>query len=90
MIDRISISTLNFSKEIQDKLDAEGIILVKEDDLSCMEDDYEEACDRLISCGAIAKEGLAVTDIEKKSVFGIDDTVMAHNKFDEILTEVES
>lgn len=90
MIDRISTDTLNFSKEIQDKLDAEGIILVKEDDLSCMEDDYEEACDRLITCGAIAKEGLAVTNIDNKSAFGIDDITIAHSKFDEILTEVES
>lgn len=90
MIDRISISTLNFSKEIQDKLDAEGIILIKEDDLSCMEDDYKEACDRLMTIRQLAKEGLAVTDIEKKNAFGIDNVVMAHNKFDEILTEVES
>lgn len=90
MIDRFNASDLKLSKEVQEKLDAEGIILVREDDLSCMEDDYKEACDRLITCGTIAKEGLAATNIDNKSAFGIDDITMAHSKFDEILTEVES
>ena len=90
MIDRFNASDLKLSKEVQEKLDAEGIILVKEDDLSCMEEDYGEACDRLITCGIVAKEGLAATNIDDKGAFGIDDIILAHSIFDDILTEVES
>lgn len=76
--------------KVHDELESRELVLVSEDDLSCMEDDYKEACDRLITCGTIAKEGLSATDINNKNAFGIDDITMAHSKFDEILTEVES
>lgn len=89
MIDRYDIHKISFD-DLQHELESGELVLVSEDDLSCMEDDYKEACDRLITCGTIAKEGLAATDIDNKSAFGIDDITMAHSKFDEILTEVES
>lgn len=75
--------------KVHDELESRELVLVSEDDLSCMEDDYKEACDRLMTIRQLAKDG-------KECISSVDDTndqddlVNAYKKFEDIIYEVES
>lgn len=71
-----------------DELESRELVLVKDDDLSCMECDYEEACDRLWSIRQLAKDGrdsICHDDSEITS----EDIDEAVSSFEDIIYEVE-
>lgn len=74
--------------KVYDKLESRELVLVKDDDLSCMECDYEEACDRLWSIRQLAKDG---RDSIYHDNLGItsEDIDEAVSSFEDIIYEVE-
>lgn len=77
--------------KIYKEVESRELVLVKDDDLSCMENDYEEACDRLMTVRALAKEGeeyipRVITDTMATDQ---DDLDNALGKFEDIIYEVE-
>lgn len=75
--------------KINNELESRELVLVKDDDLSCMECDYEEACDKLWSIGQLAKDG-------RDSIYHDDSEITSKNideavsSFEDIIYEVES
>lgn len=74
--------------KIYKEVESRELILVKDDDLSCMEYDYEEACDRLWSIRQLAKDG-------RDSIYHDDSEITSKNideavsSFEDIIYEVE-
>lgn len=77
--------------KIYKELESRELVLVKDDDLSCMEYDYEEACDRLMSIRQLAKEGEEYIPrvIADTMSTDQDDLANAYEKFEDIIYEVE-
>ena len=73
---------------IYKEVESRELALVKDDDLSCMECDYEEACDRLMSIRQLAKDG-------RDSIYHDDSEITSKNideavsSFEDIIYEVE-
>lgn len=74
--------------KIYKEVESRELVLVKDDDLSCMEYDYEEACDRLWSIRQLAKDG-------RDSIYHNDSEITSKNideavsSFEDIIYEVE-
>lgn len=87
------IETEGIIEDIFDKLyndlESRELVLVKDDDLSCMECDYEEACDRLMTVRALAIEGEGCIPSVRDDTNDHDDLVSAYGKFNDIIYEVE-
>lgn len=75
--------------KINNELESRELVLVKDDDLSCMECDYEEACDRLMTVRELAKEGEECIPSVRDDTNDHDDLVGAYGKFNDIIYEVE-
>lgn len=73
--------------KIYKEVERRELVLVKDDDLSCMEYDYEEACDRLWSIRQLAIEGKGY--ISSDDLIDSDNLDSAYEKFDNIIYEVE-
>lgn len=74
--------------KVYDELESRELVLVKDDDLSCMECDYEEACDRLMTIRQLAIEGEGFIS-EDDDLICDDDLDNAYEKFSNIIYEVE-
>lgn len=74
--------------KIYKEVESRELVLVKDDDLSCMENDYEEACDRLMTVRALAKEGEGFISRDDDLICS-DDLDSAYEKFENIIYEVE-
>lgn len=75
--------------KIYKEVESRELVLVKDDDLSCMEDDYEEACDKLMTVRALAKEGEECIPSVVDDTNDQDDLANAYGKFEDIIYEVE-
>lgn len=74
---------------IYKEVESMELVLVNDDDLSCMEGDYEEACDRLMTVRALAIEGEGCIPSVRDDTNDHDDLVSAYGKFNDIIYEVE-
>lgn len=79
----------NILDRIYKEVESRELVLVKDDDLSCMECDYEEACDRLMTVRALAIEGEGCIPSVRDDTNDHDDLVSAYGKFNDIIYEVE-
>lgn len=75
--------------KIYKEVESREFVLVKDDDLLCMEDDYEEACDKLMTVRALAKEGEECIPSVIDDTNDQDDLADAYGKFEDIIYEVE-
>ena len=75
---------------IYKEVESRELVLVKDDDLSYMENDYEEACDKLMTVRALAKEGEECIPSVVDDTNNQDDLANAYGKFEDIIYEVES
>lgn len=74
--------------KVYDELESRELVLVKDDDLSCMEYDYEEACDRLWSIRQLAKDGRDSIYCDNSGITS-EDIDEAVSSFEDIIYEVE-
>ena len=77
-----------FDKVYSELKDRE-LVLVRDDDLSCLEDDYEEACDKLMSIRALAIEGKSYLPSVIDDTDDQDNLESAFINFENIILEVE-
>ena len=75
--------------KIYKEVESRELVLVKDDDLSCMECDYEEACDRLMTVRALAKEGEKYIPSVVDDTNDQDDLANAYGQFEDIIYEVD-
>lgn len=74
--------------KVYNELESRELVLVKDDDLSCMECDYEEACDRLWSIRQLAKDGRDSICHDETGITS-EDIDEAVSSFEDIIYEVE-